>query len=81
MKKLIVLILVIVFIFTITWMQQTNNRHTYNYNYAYVELPNGECVEGKVKSWKDFDDGDQIQVNIDGTTYLTNSTRIVLVAK
>ena len=54
---------------------------TYAFDYAYVELPTGEIIEGKVQSWKDFDDGDQIQVTIDGKTYLTNSTRIVLVAK
>ena len=54
---------------------------TYAFDYAYVELPTGEIIEGKVQSWKDFEDGDQIQVTIDGKTYLTNSTRIVLVAK
>ena len=48
---------------------------------SYVELPNGTVVEGKVQSWKDFDDGDQIQVTIDGKTYLTNSTRVVLVTR
>ena len=48
---------------------------------AYVELPNGTVVEGKVQSWKDFDNGDQIQVTIDGKTYLTNSTRVVLVTR
>jgi hypothetical protein len=51
---------------------------TYNFTYAYVELPNGEVVEGKVSSWRDYEDGDQIQVTIDGVTYLSNSTRIVL---
>ena len=54
---------------------------TYAFEYAYVELPNGTVVEGKVQSWKDFDDGDQIQVTIDGKTYLTNSTRVVLVTR
>lgn len=54
---------------------------TYSFTYAYVELPNGECVEGKVQSWKDFEDGDQLQVKIDGKVYLTNSTRIVLIAE
>lgn len=54
---------------------------TYSYNYAYISLPNGECVEGKVDSWKDFEDGDQIQVVIDGVTYLTDTTRCVLVYK
>lgn len=54
---------------------------TYAFDYAYVALPTGEIIEGKVQSWKDFDDGDQIQVTIDGRTYLTNSTRVVLVTK
>lgn len=52
---------------------------TYSYDYAYVELPTGEVVEGKVDSWRDYEDGDQLQVTIDGVTYLTNSTRVVLV--
>ena len=27
-------------------------------------LPNGTVIEGKVESWKDFNDGDQIQCKI-----------------
>lgn len=54
---------------------------TYSFNYAYISLPNGECVEGDVQSWKDFEDGDQIQIVIDGVTYLTDTTRAVLVKK
>lgn len=54
---------------------------TYAFDYAYVELPTGEVVEGKVENWRDYSDGDQFQVRINGTTYLSNSTRIVLVAK
>lgn len=53
----------------------------YQFNYAYVDLPGGQCVEGKVDSWTDFEDGDQLQVTIDGITYLSNSSRIVLVYK
>lgn len=54
---------------------------SYKFTYAYIELPNGKCVEGKVSSWKDYDDGDQIQVVIDGVTYFTDTTRIVLTTK
>lgn len=54
---------------------------TYSYNYAYISLPNGECVEGTVQSWRDYKDGDQIQVTIDGVTYMTDTTRAVLVSK
>lgn len=54
---------------------------TYNYTYGYVELPNGECVEGTVDSWTDYDNSDQIQVKIDGVTYFTDTTRVVLTTK
>lgn len=54
---------------------------TYSYEYAIIGLPNGEVVEGKVSSWTDFEDGDQIQVKIDGKTYLVHSSNIVLISK
>lgn len=52
---------------------------TYTFNYAIIELPNGEIVEGKVKSWNDYE-GEQIQVVIDGITYLTHSENVVMIA-
>lgn len=54
---------------------------TYKFDYVQIELPNGTVVGGKIQSWKDFDDGDQIQVTIDGKTYLTHSSRVVLVTE
>ena len=53
---------------------------TYSYEYAIIGLPNGEVVEGKVSSWTDFEDGDQIQVKINGKTYLVHSSNIVLIS-
>lgn len=53
---------------------------TYSYNRAILSLPNGEVVEGKVSSWTDFEDGDQIQVKVDGKTYLVHSSNIVLIS-
>lgn len=53
---------------------------TYQYDKAVVSLPNGTVIEGKVQSWKDYEDGDQIQVKIDGITYLVHSTNVVLIA-
>ena len=44
-----------------------------------LALPDGSIVSGKIESWKDYDDGDQIQVKIDGTTYLVHSVNIVLI--
>lgn len=53
---------------------------TYGYDRAVGKLPNGEVIDGKVQSWTDYEDGDQIQVKIDGKTYLFHSTNIVLIA-
>ena len=53
---------------------------TYSYARAILSLPNGEVVEGRVSSWTDFEDGDQIQVKIDGKTYLVHSSNIVLIS-
>ena len=52
---------------------------TYSYNYAYIELQNGEVIEGKVENWRDYEDGEQLQVQIDGVIYLTNSYNCTLV--
>lgn len=54
---------------------------TYSFERAIIELPNGEIIEGKVSSWKDYDDGDQIQVKINGKTYLVHSSDIVLISE
>ena len=52
---------------------------TYSYDRAILSLPNGEVIDGKVTSWTDFEDGDQIQVKIDGVSYLVHSSNIVLI--
>ena len=51
---------------------------TYSYKYAIISLPNGEIVEGKVDSWKDFEDGDQLQITVDDVTYLVHATDAAL---
>lgn len=52
---------------------------TFSYDKAVLALPDGSVVSGKIESWKDYDDGDQIQVKIDGTTYLVHSANIALI--
>lgn len=54
---------------------------TYSFERAIVMLPNGDIIEGDVSSWKDYDDGDQIQVVVDGKTYLVHSSNIVLISE
>ncbi len=53
---------------------------TYTFNRAIVSLPDGSVVEGKVSSWNDYD-GDQLQVVIDGTTYLLHASNVVLISE
>lgn len=53
---------------------------TYTFDYAIIGLPNGEVIEGKVDSWNDYE-GEQLQVVIDGVTYLTHSENVVMIAE
>ena len=52
----------------------------YTFDYAIIELPNGEVIEGEVQSWYDYE-GEQLQVKINGVTYLTSSAKCILIAK
>ena len=54
---------------------------TYRFDRAQILMPDGSVVEGKVQGWTDYEDGDQLQVRIDGVTYLTHSTNVVLIAE
>lgn len=51
----------------------------YDFDYAIISLPNGDIVEGEVETWRDFEDGDQIQVKIDGKIYLVHISDAVLI--
>lgn len=53
----------------------------YTYDKAIITLPNGEVIEGKVESWTDYEDGDQLQIKIDGKTYLVHSGDCILIAE
>lgn len=84
MKKIIALLLVVILALAVTLLAGCNKQMvdlTYSYEYAIIGLPNGETVEGKVTSWTDFEDGDQIQVKIDGKTYLVHSSNVVLISE
>ena len=84
MRKIIAILLVAVVALSMALITTGCNKQlvdlTYSYDYAIIGLPNGETVEGKVSSWTDFEDGDQIQVKIDGKTYLVHSSNIVLIS-
>ena len=81
MKKFFAIILAIVICFSMVGCNKQLLDTTYSFDKAVLVLPNGEVVEGKVQSWADFEDGDQIQVKIDGKSYLIHSSNIVLISE
>ena len=84
MKRIIALVLTLAVLAASALLLTACNKQmvdlTYSYERAILSLPNGEVIEGKVSSWTDFEDGDQIQVRIDGKTYLVHSSNIVLIS-
>ena len=83
MKKLLALMLVVIVVLSTALLSGCNKQMvdlTYSYEYAIIALPNGEVVEGKVSSWTDYEDGDQLQVKINGKTYLVHSSNVVLIS-
>ncbi len=54
---------------------------TYNFDRAIIELPNGYVIDGEVESWCDYENSDQIQVKIKGTTYLVHSSDVALISE
>ena len=50
------------------------------YDYAIVQLADGSVIEGKVDSWRDYE-GEQIQVTINGETWLVHSANVSLRAR
>lgn len=82
MKKILGIILCsIILLVSLTGCNKQLIDVTYTFDRAIIEMPNGEIIEGKISSWKDFADGDQIQVKIDGVTYLVHSSKVVLIAE
>ena len=73
MKKILMTICIVASVLTLTSCNYQVVDLNYSYDYAIIKLQNGKVIEGKVQSWKDYEDGEQLQVKVDGVTYLTNS--------
>lgn len=81
MRKFAIILSGIILALSLTSCNKQLVDLTYSYECAIISLPNGEVVDGKVQSWTDYADGDQIQVKIDGITYLVHSSKIVLISE
>ena len=81
MKRLLALMMVLIMVIgLLCGCNRTILDTTYSFERAMVALPDGEVVEGKCSGWKDWEDG-TVQVVIDGKTYYTHSTNVILISE
>ena len=82
MKKIICVALILTLALALTACQVGNRQvgwdTTQTFTYAILELGNGEIVEGTVTSWRDFDESDVVQFTMNGITYLTHYSKVIL---
>lgn len=85
MKKIVAVILIITLCLTLTACQIGNRKigidTTQTFRWAIIQLGNGELIEGPVDSWRDFNEGDSVQITINGITYLTHYANVILVTE
>lgn len=82
MKKIFIIVLLIALCFALTACQIGNRKigidTTQTFRWAIIQLGNGELIEGPVDSWRDFNEGDSVQITIKGVTYLTHYANVIL---
>lgn len=79
-KRILLPLLLIIVLLALTACGNKDIFDTvYTFDRAIIKLPNGEIVEGKVDSWRDYEDADQLQITIGGKIYLVHSSDAVLI--
>ena len=88
--KHIVVATIVIILFFIGMMSFMSNAEafnatlfdtTYRFDKVQIHMPDGRVVTGAVESWKDWDDSDAVQIKVDGKTYYTHLSRVVLIAE
>ena len=82
MKKIICVVLILSLALALTACQVGNRQvgwdTTQTFTHAILELGNGEIVAGTVTSWRDFEESDVVQFTMNGITYLTHYSKVIL---
>ena len=82
MKKIICIVLILSLALALTGCKVGNRQigwdTTQTFTHAILELGNGELIEGTVTSWRDFEDSDVVQFTMNGITYLTHYSKVIL---
>jgi uncharacterized lipoprotein YehR (DUF1307 family) len=79
-RKLIAIMVAFILIISMTACNVQMVDTTWSYERAIIFMPDGGKIEGRVSSWLDFEGSDMIQVKIDGKTYLTHSSNVILIS-
>ena len=85
-NKLKIAILVVLAVATMFIVSSCGNRQVgidtnQSFSRAWIKLGNN-MVEMHIKAWRDFREGDEIQITAeDGTVYLTHYSNVVLMSK
>ena len=82
MKKIVVLLLLVALVAALfCGCNQQLIDTTWSFERAIIYSPSGEVVaEGEVSSWKDYENSDSVQVVIDGKSYYTHLSNVVLIS-
>lgn len=79
MKKIILIVILFVLVITLCSCNRTIIDTTYHFDRAQIILPDGSIVKGNIQKWRDYE-GEQLQIRINGTTYLIHSENAVLIS-
>ena len=79
-KVLVILLILVVFVTFVACSNKDIVDTVFAYDYAIISLPDGTSKTVEIKQWRDYEDGDQIQIKAtDGTVYLLHFEDCVLV--
>lgn len=83
MKKIICFLLTIVMVASLCCAcgNRTYFDTTWTFERAIIFLPDGEKIKGTVSSWTYCKSSGMLRVTIDGATYLTHSTNVILISE
>ena len=80
LKISVLVIMIIVTMFMLTGCNQTIIDTNYTFDRAIVVLNDGTKIEIQIKEWRDYSDGEQLQIKgKDGKTYLVSSFNTILI--
>lgn len=84
MKKIVVTVFAVIGLLATmlmfgAWSNQSFWDTTYAFDEVKIDMLDGTCVTGKVDKWLDFENSDVVQVVVNGDTYLTHYSNVVLI--